>query len=76
MAGRDEPQVADLIGMFVNTVALRTAVSPGLTVEELLTRVHRGRCEALANSTTPFERVVDAVCPVARWRTARSSRWR
>ena len=63
VAGRDEPQVADLIGMFVNTVALRTAVSPGLTVEELLTRVHRGRAEALANSTTPFEQVVDAVAP-------------
>ncbi len=63
VAGRDEPQVADLIGMFVNTVALRTDVSPGLTVEELLARVHRGRAEALANATTPFEQVVDAVAP-------------
>ncbi|GAA3026043.1 non-ribosomal peptide synthetase [Gordonia defluvii] len=63
VAGRDEPQVADLIGMFVNTAALRTAVAPSMTVRELLGQVHRSRAEALAHAQTPFERIVDAVAP-------------
>ncbi|WP_344716286.1 amino acid adenylation domain-containing protein [Gordonia defluvii] len=63
VAGRDEPQVADLIGMFVNTVALRTAVVPSMTVRELLGQVHQGRAEAMVHSRTPFEQVVDAVAP-------------
>ncbi|QKT08194.1 amino acid adenylation domain-containing protein [Gordonia sp. X0973] len=63
VAGRDEPELADLVGMFVNTVALRTSITPGLSVRELLTAVQRNRAEALSHSTTPFEHVVDAVAP-------------
>ncbi|NNG98371.1 non-ribosomal peptide synthetase [Gordonia araii] len=63
VAGRDEPEVADLIGMFVNTVALRSTIRPELTVRELLGRAQQGRAEALAHATTPFEQVVDAVAP-------------
>lgn len=60
-AGRDEPELTDLIGMFVNTVVLRTRVDPHATVAELLHVAHHTRAQALGNADVPFELVVDAV---------------
>ncbi|MDY6808872.1 MAG: amino acid adenylation domain-containing protein [Actinomycetota bacterium] len=63
VAGRDEPETADLVGMFVNTVVLRTAVAPGDTTAELLDRAHSTRTRAMRHAAIPFERVVEAVAP-------------
>lgn len=63
VAGRDHHELDDLVGMFVNTVVLRTRVQPSSTVGQLLVRSHRARTRAMAHSTIPFERVVDAVAP-------------
>ncbi len=63
VAGRDDPELADLVGMFVNTVVLRLGISPGDTVADLLDRAHRTRTGALEYSQVPFEMVVDEVSP-------------
>src|SRR5690606_34751552 len=63
VAGRDEPELASLVGMFVNTVVLRTKLGPEDTVADLLVRAHRTRTGALEHSQVPFEMVVDEVSP-------------
>ncbi|MFE0751268.1 amino acid adenylation domain-containing protein [Gordonia sp. NPDC058843] len=63
VAGRDDPAVAELVGMFVNTVVLRTALHPGDTVADLVAAAHRRCARAMACADVPFERVVDAVAP-------------
>ncbi|MDH3008112.1 amino acid adenylation domain-containing protein [Gordonia alkanivorans] len=63
VAGRDDPAVAELVGMFVNTVVLRTSLRPDDTVRDLVTSAHRRCARALSHADVPFERVVDAVAP-------------
>ncbi|RKT55884.1 non-ribosomal peptide synthase/polyketide synthase [Saccharothrix australiensis] len=62
-AGRDRPEVERVVGLFVNTLALRAAVDPLGTFPELLARVRTTVLEAFAHQDVPFERVVDAVQP-------------
>ncbi|WP_405486129.1 amino acid adenylation domain-containing protein [Nocardia sp. NBC_00511] len=61
VAGRGERALDDLIGMFVNTVVLRTQVDGKLSFRELLREVRDRDLTAFANADVPFERVVDAV---------------
>ncbi|MFT3661296.1 MAG: amino acid adenylation domain-containing protein [Gordonia sp. (in: high G+C Gram-positive bacteria)] len=61
VAGRDEPELTGLIGMFVNTVVLRTRVRPSDTGADLLRNASTVRAAALEHSSAPFEAVVDAV---------------
>ncbi|MEO9330056.1 amino acid adenylation domain-containing protein [Gordonia aurantiaca] len=63
VAGRDDPAVLDLVGMFVNTVVLRTRLRPAETVRDLVTGSHRRCARAMSHADVPFERVVDAVAP-------------
>ena len=63
-AGRTEPWMNDLIGMFVNTVVFRTVVQPGLSFAELLARQRALDVEALAHADLPFERLVEELDPV------------
>ncbi len=60
VAGRDEPELAGLIGMFVNTVVLRTRVQPADSVAELVRRANDVRGSALEHASVPFEAVVEA----------------
>nr|WP_051989839.1 non-ribosomal peptide synthetase [Gordonia soli] len=60
-AGRGAPAVDDLIGMFVNTVALRTTVRHGDRFDELLDHVGAVDLEAFAHADIPFDDVVDAL---------------
>lgn len=61
VAGRDDPELAGLIGMFVNTVVLRTRVRPADTVADLLRHAQGVRISAMEHAGVPFEAVVDAV---------------
>ncbi|WP_282778393.1 non-ribosomal peptide synthase/polyketide synthase [Nocardia sp. CC201C] len=61
VAGRGERALDDLIGMFVNTVVLRTEVDAALPVRELLRQVRDRDLAALAHADVPFERVVEAM---------------
>ncbi|MFG1677458.1 amino acid adenylation domain-containing protein [Micromonospora sp. NPDC049282] len=62
-AGRDNPELAPLIGMFVNPVALRCDVSGDPTFAELLGRVRNGLIDAMEHGQTPFQKIVEAVDP-------------
>ncbi|MGX7696269.1 non-ribosomal peptide synthetase [Gordonia polyisoprenivorans] len=52
-----------MVGMFVNTLALRTRVRPDDTIAEVLERVRDADLSALDRRDTPFDEVVEAVNP-------------
>ncbi|MFC8846052.1 MULTISPECIES: amino acid adenylation domain-containing protein [unclassified Micromonospora] len=62
-AGRDTAEVAPLIGMFVNPVALRCDLTGDPTVTELLGRVTGGLLDAMEHGQTPFQKIVEVVAP-------------
>ncbi|GLZ39063.1 non-ribosomal peptide synthase/polyketide synthase [Actinokineospora sp. NBRC 105648] len=62
-AGRDHPELHDLVGFFVNTLVLRSTVDPSELFADFLGRVRSTVLDAFANQDVPFERVVDAVAP-------------
>ncbi|MBY6366097.1 non-ribosomal peptide synthetase [Rhodococcoides corynebacterioides] len=63
VAGRHDPAMHELVGMFVGTVALRTAIDPADSFLRTVDRVRETDLDALAHTELPFERVVDAVAP-------------
>uniref|UniRef100_UPI000A99889A condensation domain-containing protein n=1 Tax=Nocardia sienata TaxID=248552 RepID=UPI000A99889A len=63
IAGRGERELDDLVGMFVNTLALRTRVEPTMTFADLLEQARETDLSAFANADIPFERVVESVLP-------------
>ncbi|NMO00127.1 amino acid adenylation domain-containing protein [Gordonia sp. TBRC 11910] len=63
VAGRADPRLADLVGMFVNSVPLRVAVRSDATFADLLADVRRADVDALSHADMPFEQLVAAVGP-------------
>ncbi|MEN0140435.1 MAG: amino acid adenylation domain-containing protein, partial [Rhodococcus sp. (in: high G+C Gram-positive bacteria)] len=63
VAGRGEPELDDLIGMFVNTVALRTHIDPGSAFSDLLDHVRDVDLAAFSRADVPFERLVEVLSP-------------
>lgn len=61
IAGRQQQEVEQLIGFFVNTLALRSAVNGEAGFTELLQQVRATTLEAYAHQEAPFEKVVEAV---------------
>ena len=59
VANRDHPALENLIGSFVNTLALRSDLSRDPTFNQLLARLRANLQEALAHQELPFERLVD-----------------
>ncbi|WP_225730728.1 MULTISPECIES: non-ribosomal peptide synthetase [unclassified Nocardia] len=64
VAGRGAAELDGVVGMFVNTVVLRTEVRPAESFTALLERVRRTDLDAFAHSDVPFERLVDVLEPV------------
>jgi len=62
-ANRGRREIEELIGFFVNTLALRVDLSGQPTVAEVLGRVKARALEAQQNQDIPFEQVVDLVQP-------------
>ena len=66
IANRQHAQTEGLIGMFVNTLAMRSRVTAQQTLTGLFEQV-KGTClEAYEHQDTPFEKVVDALRPQAQ----------
>ena len=58
VANRNWAEASDVIGFFVNTLALRADVSGNPTFNELLSRIKSSCVEAYAHQDLPFERLV------------------
>lgn len=63
VANRQRPEVADLIGFFVNTLALRANLSGNPTIREHLGRVRKMTLDAFARQDVPFDRLVEVLKP-------------
>ena len=54
----------DVIGMFVNDVALRTPIEGNFTVAQVIAKMKQTAVEAYAHQEIPFQKIVEAVHPV------------
>src|SRR5665213_1564999 len=61
VAGRDQQELEELIGFFINTLALRSQVRGDMTIIELLNEVKDTTLEAYSNREVPFGKIVDSV---------------
>ncbi|PSM49383.1 hypothetical protein C7Y66_09370 [Chroococcidiopsis sp. CCALA 051] len=61
VANRNQPETEELIGFFVNLLALRINLSGNPGFQELLGRVREVALGAYAHQDLPFERLVDAL---------------
>ncbi|WP_446222507.1 amino acid adenylation domain-containing protein [Nocardia sp. IBHARD005] len=63
IAGRGEAALDELVGMFVNTVVLRTEIDPSAGFDTVLGQIRDRDLDAFANAGIPFERVVEELDP-------------
>ncbi|WP_084528916.1 non-ribosomal peptide synthetase [Nocardia crassostreae] len=63
VSGRGSAALDDLVGMFVNTIVLRTRIDESLPFGDLLTAVRTADLDGFAHAEIPFEQVVDALDP-------------
>ncbi|MGW6034894.1 amino acid adenylation domain-containing protein [Gordonia terrae] len=61
--GRHAPEWESVVGMFVNTVALRTDLHPGSTIRETVERARDAALAAQLHSEVPYEDVARMVRP-------------
>ncbi|MFM0300727.1 amino acid adenylation domain-containing protein [Paraburkholderia sediminicola] len=66
IAHRQRAETAPLVGLFLNTLALRARVAPGQLFAALLDGVRRSAFDAFAHQDVPFDQVLDAVKPPVR----------
>ncbi|MCP4149173.1 MAG: non-ribosomal peptide synthetase, partial [bacterium] len=64
--GRPHADLQTIIGIFINTLALKNKPSGEKTVTEFLAEVGTGTLEALENQEYPFENLVDTVAGITR----------
>ncbi|MBA2675111.1 non-ribosomal peptide synthetase, partial [Ramlibacter sp.] len=63
VAHRVRPETEGLIGLFANTLVLRTAVEAGASFTQLLAQVRGHALDAYAHQDMPFEQLVEALRP-------------
>ncbi|MBO9730363.1 MAG: non-ribosomal peptide synthase/polyketide synthase [Chitinophaga sp.] len=61
VAGRNQLETEKLIGLFVNTIVLRTQVSGTLRFTDLLQAIKQTTLEGYTHQHVPFEKVVDVL---------------
>jgi amino acid adenylation domain-containing protein len=61
VAGRGDPRLDLVVGMFVNMLALRTVIDAGTTGESALAATRSAALHGFAHSEVPFDRIVEAL---------------
>ncbi len=61
VSARRRKELEDVMGYCVNTVALRSELSDGLTVQDLLKQIRRVVVDAYDHQDLPFEEVIEAL---------------
>ncbi|NYT94925.1 non-ribosomal peptide synthetase [Salinispora sp. H7-4] len=64
VAGRARPETQDLVGLFLNTLALRTDLSGSPSFRDVLDRVRETVLDGQSHQELPFEQIVDELAPV------------
>ena len=59
VAGREHADVADMIGLFINTLALRNEINPEKSFKVYLEEVKRLTIQRFSNQTFPYEELID-----------------
>jgi amino acid adenylation domain-containing protein len=59
VAGRDHADLEDQMGFYVNTLALRSKMTPHESFQELFLRIKQTTLDAYAHQTYPFDRLVN-----------------
>ncbi len=63
IANRNSSELESLIGLFVNTLALRSKIETGKTFIEFLNEIKTTTLDAYRNQDMPFEKIVDVLEP-------------
>ncbi|HXX44014.1 MAG TPA: condensation domain-containing protein, partial [Candidatus Acidoferrales bacterium] len=63
IANRNRSETQGLIGLFVNTLVMRTSLTGDPTFRELIRRVRETAIEAYTHQDLPFEKLVEALRP-------------
>src|SRR5262245_56510717 len=63
IANRQETQLEELIGFFVNSLVMRLRLNPRLSFAQLLAQVRQTALEAYEHQNLPFERLVEELSP-------------
>lgn len=63
VANRARPEVEGLIGLFLNTLVLRSHVTGTLTYRQLLRQVRQNALDAFEHQNIPFEKLVEELQP-------------
>ncbi|MBO9204716.1 MULTISPECIES: non-ribosomal peptide synthetase, partial [Niastella] len=61
VSGRQHTETLQMIGFFINTLALRSTILPDMSFKQVLQQVKETTLDAFANQDLPFEKVVETV---------------
>ncbi|MDJ0741876.1 MAG: amino acid adenylation domain-containing protein [Xenococcaceae cyanobacterium MO_167.B27] len=61
IAGRDRAKTEFLIGIFINTLAIRTKINPDLTFKQFLAQICQITLDAQSNKDIPFDKLIETL---------------
>ncbi len=61
IAGRNFPELERIIGLFVNTLAIRVKILESESFQNLLNKIQQDLLQAYSNQDMPFEKVLEAI---------------